>query len=101
MDVQPIADKAQTPERDGTVYRGTWVLSSRDWIELLPVRLSQLQYEYADDPQGALERAHDLVAQVVEHQEKSGNDDDAEELAYMLARYRDFCNRITASVGTR
>ncbi|HTV73054.1 MAG TPA: hypothetical protein VME66_05085 [Candidatus Acidoferrales bacterium] len=93
---EAVAEAEET--HDGHVRRGTFeALSSRDWIEMLPLQLSRLQREFVDDPHMALQRAHDLVAQVVEHQEQCGNDDDAEELAVILSRYRGFCNRLVAT----
>jgi hypothetical protein len=77
----------------------TGTFSSHDWIEELQSELNQVQAAHVDDPRAALEHAHDLIAQVVAHQERSGNDDDAEELAAVLARYRDFHSRLVSATS--
>lgn len=93
------AEPSQSAMFRGTIDAPGDTLSSHDWIEELRSRLNQLQTTHVDDPQGALAQAHDLMAQVVSHQEQSGNDDDAEELATALARYRDFFSRLVATAG--
>jgi hypothetical protein len=95
------AENAQDSLGQSGVYRGTIdaqseLLSSHDWIEELRFRVSRMPDAFADDPRGTLEQAHDFMAQVVAHQETSGNDADAEELAAALAHYRDFLNRLTS-----
>jgi hypothetical protein len=97
------AENAADISTQGSVYRGTidapQILSSHDWIEELRLRISRLQDAFADDPHGTLDRAHDLMAQVVEHQELAGNDDDADELAAALAHYRDLFTRLTTATS--
>jgi hypothetical protein len=96
--------ESQDASAEPGMYRGTIdapsdVLSSHDLIEELRFRISRLPDALADDPRGTLERAHDLMAQVVAHQERAGNDDDAEELASALARYRDFFTRLNSATS--
>ena len=82
-----------------------------DRLEGLRERWMEVQTDFVDDPRSAVEKAHQLVADLVneltqtftnertslESQWKGGGDADTEALRVALQRYRDFFNRLLST----
>ena len=101
-------DIDRTQERDAMDVRGSAGFLPEDRMEDLRRRWNDVQAAFVDDPRNAVQRAHELVDDLVreltqvfarersglEGQWSSGGQADTEALRVALQRYRDFFNRL-------
>ncbi len=112
MNERPVEQQQQTRVEQGAIDRRTEAgFLPDDRMDSLRERWSEVQAGFVDDPQTAVQQAHQLVADLVneltqtftrertdlENQWKSGGTADTEALRVALQRYRSFFNRLLAT----